>query len=215
MPLTFPDFAASSLAVSDAELVRAATVISGGGVVAFPTETFYGLAVDPFNTEALERLFRLKKRASAKPALVLIDNNERLGRLVQATPSLYSKLIAEFWPGPLTLVFPGLSQLPTLLTDGHGTVGVRLSSHPLACRLAKAAGGIITGTSANPSGLPAATTVSQVQEMFPVGIDYIIDGGQVPGGEGSTIVGIEDAALKLIRAGGVVFEDIMAVASGS
>lgn len=215
MPMTFPDFAASSLAVSDAELVRAAAVISSGGVVAFPTETFYGLAADPFNDEALERLFRLKKRSSAKPVLVLIDKSESLGRLVQDTPPLYSKLIAEFWPGPLTLVFAGLPQLPTLLTDTQGTVGVRHSSHPLASRLAKAAGGVITGTSANPSGLPAAVTATQVQEMFPVGIDYIIDGGQVPGGEGSTIVGIQGDDLKLIRAGGVEYADIIATASGN
>lgn len=208
MPLTSPDFTASSLSVPDEELARAAEVLRGGGVVAFPTETFYGLAVDPFNNEALERLFRLKERSRAKPVLVLIDKIESLGRLVQVTPEQYHALIAGFWPGPLTLVFAGLTRLPALLTDSRGTVGVRLSSHPLARRLAKAFSGAITGTSANPSGLPPAVTPAQVQELFPVGIDHIIDGGQVPGGAGSTIIGVEGDGLQLIRDGSISYEDI-------
>lgn len=210
MPVTSPDFAASSLAVSDEELARAAAVIRGGGVVAFPTETFYGLAVDPLNDEALERLFRLKKRSRTKPVLVLIDKIESLGRLVKETPEQYHTLIAGFWPGPLTLVFAGLTGLPALLTDSRGTVGVRLSSHPLARRLAKAFSGVITGTSANPSGLPPAVTAAQVKELFPVGIDYILDGGQVPGGAGSTIIGVEGDGLQLIRDGNISYEDISA-----
>ena len=183
-------------------------------MVAFPTETFYGLAVDPFNVEALERLFRLKERSSDKPVLVLIDKIESLPRLVSKTPDQYRKLIARFWPGPLTLVFPGLAQLPDLLTDSAGTVGVRLSSHPLACRLAMAVDGVVTGTSANPSGLPPAVSASQVKEMFPVGIDYVIDGGEVPGGLGSTIIGVEGNGLKLIRDGSVPFEEIISTISG-
>jgi len=196
--------------VAGQELARAAAVIGGGGVVAFPTETFYGLAVDPFNHEALERLFRLKKRSAQKPVLVLIDEISSLDRLVKAIPDLYRELMARFWPGPLTLVFPGGRQLPSLLTDTDGTVGVRLSSHPAARRLAAAAGGAITGTSANPSGLPAAVTASRIEEMFPSAIDYIIDGGPVPGGRGSTIVGNDSSGLKLIRAGAVPYEDILA-----
>ncbi|MCK4839828.1 MAG: Sua5/YciO/YrdC/YwlC family protein, partial [Desulfobulbaceae bacterium] len=105
--MTSPDFSEKSSSVSDEELAKAAEVIRGGGVVAFPTETFYGLAVDPFNVEALERLFRLKERSSDKPVLVLIDKIESLPRLVSKTPDQYRKLIARFWPGPLTLVFPG------------------------------------------------------------------------------------------------------------
>ncbi|MEN8135294.1 MAG: L-threonylcarbamoyladenylate synthase [Thermodesulfobacteriota bacterium] len=208
--MTSPDFSASSLAVSDEELAKAAAVIRGGGVVAFPTETFYGLAVDPFKDEALARLFRLKERSRDKPVLVLIDKIEKLHCLAKKTPDQYLKIIAGLWPGPLTLVFAGLEQLPALLTDSSGTVGVRLSSHPVARRLAKAVGGVITGTSANPSGLPPAVTSAQVNELFPVGIDHVIDGGLVPGGTGSTIIGIEGDGLKLIRAGSIPYEDIIA-----
>lgn len=206
--MTSPDFSASSLAVSDEELAAAAAVIGRGGVVAFPTETFYGLAVDPFNEVALARLFRLKERSLAKPVLVLIDTAASLDRLVEKIPEPYRRIIARFWPGPLTLVFAGRPGLPALLTDGAGTVGVRLSSHPVARRLARAAGGFITGTSANPSGLPAPVNPAQVQELFPAGIDYLIDGGPTPGGGGSTIVGLEAGVPRLIRAGNIPFADI-------
>lgn len=213
MPATSPDFSASSLAVSDEELAAAAGVIGRGGIVAFPTETFYGLAVDPFNNEALARLFRLKDRSLDKPVLVLIDHPASLGRLAAATPEPYRALIAGFWPGPLTLVFAGLPHLPARLTDAAGTVGVRLSSHPVARRLALAAGGAITGTSANPSGLPPPVTPAQVKALFPVGIDHIIDGGPTPGGGGSTIVGLGAGTLQLIRAGNISFQDIRATIS--
>jgi L-threonylcarbamoyladenylate synthase len=211
MPSTLPDFTGSSLAVTAEDLAQAAAVIGRGGVVAFPTETFYGLAVDPFNEEALERLFQLKARARDKPVLVLIDKIESLGRLVQKTPDRYRKIIAGFWPGPLTLVFAGRQELPALLTDSAGTVGIRLSSHPVACRLALAAGGVITGTSANPSGLLPAVSACQVRELFPTGIDYVLDGGRVPGGSGSSIIGLGIDGLQLIRAGCIPYEDILAL----
>ncbi|MDT8335179.1 MAG: L-threonylcarbamoyladenylate synthase [Desulfurivibrionaceae bacterium] len=208
--MTTPDLPGGGIVVADAELLRAAAAVRGGGVVAFPTETFYGLAVDPFNCIALDRLFQLKNRPRDKPVLVLIDEPDSLGRLVRETPERYRKLIDRFWPGPLTLVFAGTGKLPSLLTDRLNTVGIRLSSHPAARRLAAAAGGAITGTSANPSGFPAAVSASQVKEMFPAGIDYIIDGGRVPGGSGSTIVGLDGGGVKLIRAGAIPYEDILA-----
>ncbi|MCA1765658.1 MAG: threonylcarbamoyl-AMP synthase [Desulfobulbaceae bacterium] len=213
--MTSPDPVRAVLKVTGRELARAAKVLGGGGVVAFPTETFYGLAVDPFNRDALDRLFRLKKRSPEKPVLVLIDRIASLDGLVREIPDRYRKLIERFWPGPLTLVFAGREGLPSLLTDKDGTIGIRLSSHPVARRLAAAAGGAVTGTSANPSGLPAAVSASQVEEVFPAGLDYILDGGPVPGGLGSTIVGIEDAGLKLIRAGAVPREEILGAIADS
>lgn len=211
MPVTAIDFRNSSSSVPDEELAKAALEITRGGVVAFPTETFYGLAVDPFNEKALEKLFLLKKRSRDKPVLVLIDKIQRLSLLVRETPDLYLPLIKKFWPGPLTLVFAGQEQLPDLLTDNDGTIGVRLSSHPVARRLAKAVGGVITGTSANPSGLPAAVDTSQVKEMFPSGVDFIIEGGAVPGGSGSSIVGFGGDSLKMIRSGSIPDEDIIMI----
>jgi len=201
-------------AVSAAELEEAAGRIRSGGIVAFPTETFYGLAVDPFNPSALGRLFSLKKRSPDKPLLVLIDKPEDLGLLVKKVPRQYERLLDIFWPGPLTMVFEGIDGLPGLLTDEYGTVGVRRSSHPVAGALAIAAGGAVTGTSANPSGLPAAVNSGEVAEMFPEGIDQIIDGGPVPGGSGSTIIGLEGDGVKLIREGRIPFEKIRAAVSG-
>jgi len=211
VPVTSPDLTESPVAVTDEELSLAAKVIGGGGVVAFPTETFYGLAVDPFNNEALVRLFRLKDRSPGKPVLVLIDKITSLEKLVEDVPDYYRKLMDLFWPGPLTLVYAGRRRLPSLLTDAEGTVGIRLSSHTVARRLAAAAGGAVTGTSANPSGLLPAVTASQIKKMFPVGIDHIIDGGPVPGGLGSTIVGTDSGRIKLIRPGAIPYAKILAV----
>jgi len=194
--------------VSASLISEAAERIRAGGIVAFPTETFYGLAVDPFNSEAIERLFFLKKRSHEKPLLVLIGSRNDLGLLVSRIPRQYQKLINAFWPGPLTMVFDGLDGLPELLTDERGTVGVRQSSHPVARELAMAAGGVITGTSANLSGLPAPVSRTEVAAMFPEGIDLIVDGGSVPGGLGSTIIGLERENVKLIRQGRVSMDDV-------
>jgi L-threonylcarbamoyladenylate synthase len=202
--------------VSTADYLKAVGIIKSGGVVAFPTETSYGLAVDPFNEAALKKLFSLKGRASDKAILVLIENPDSLSSFTGVIPEIYRKLMDGFWPGPLTLVFEGQSKLPGLLTDVRGTVGIRWSSHPVACRLAGLSGGVITGTSANLSGLPAAVTADQVAEIFPEGVDFIIDGGPVPGGKGSTIVGrdIQADTLCLIRDGSIPFMDITAEITG-
>jgi len=195
-------------------IASAAEVIGRGGIVAFPTETFYGLAVDPFNGGALRRLFALKVRAPNKPILVLIDGMERLVELVREVPSPYRKLMDRLWPGPLTMIFPGREKLPPLLTDTSGTIGIRWSSHPLATRLAAACGGAITGTSANLSGCPPALTSGDLKKIFPVGLDYIIDGGRTPGGSGSTIIGLgrDREQLRMIRQGVISFAEIQAVA---
>lgn len=193
------------------KIIRLAEELDRGGVVAFPTETFYGLAVNPFVAGALERLFSLKQRALDKPVLVLIDGPARLGELVLEVPPLYKVLMARFWPGPLTLIFPGRPGLPELLTDARGTIGIRLSSQPLACRLAAAAGGVVTGTSANPGGAPAAGNAAEVRTYFPTGLAGILDGDQAPGGLGSTIVAEEGGRLRLIRSGAIPFSELLAV----
>ncbi len=194
-------------------MARLVRELARGGVVAFPTETFYGLAVNPFVQEALAKLFALKQRPPEKPVLVLIDETARLRELVLEIPPLYEVLMARFWPGPLTLIFPGRQGLPELLTDRRGTIGIRLSSQPLACRLAAAAGGVITGTSANPGGAPAASTAAEALAYFPTGLAGILDGGQASGGLGSTIVAEEDGRLRLIRSGAIPFSELLAAVS--
>ncbi|MDZ7641208.1 MAG: L-threonylcarbamoyladenylate synthase [Desulfurivibrio sp.] len=186
---------------SAALLTKAAAVIAAGGVVAFPTETYYGLAVDPFNAAALQRLFTVKQRPDDKPILTLVAERQMLSRLVSRVPAPYEGLMDAFWPGPLTLIFAARPELPPDLTAHSGTVGVRISSHPTARALAAACGGPITATSANLSGRPAAVSAAEVAAQFTAGIDLILDGGSTPGGVGSTLVGLVNDELQVLREG--------------
>lgn len=192
-----------------ADLNVAVAVLNDGGVVAFPTETYYGLAVDPFNPLALNHLFSLKQRDVGKPILTLVDDRESLPSLVQDIPSLYEPLMKEFWPGPLTLVFPARVNLPILLTSGTSTIGVRQSSHSFARQLLRAFGRPLTATSANISGRAAATDAYEVKSQFGSKVDIIFDGGKTPGTIGSTIIGREGKSLKLIREGVIPFKEIL------
>ena len=196
---------------SMADLNRAVAVLTGGGVVAFPTETYYGLAVDPLNPLALNHLFALKQRDISKPILTLVDDRESLFSLVQDIPSPYEPLMKEFWPGPLTLIFQARLNLPTLLTAGTSTIGVRQSSHPFARQLLRAFGRPLTATSANISGRAAAVDAYEVKAQFGSRIDMVFDGGRTPGIVGSTIIGLDGNRLKLIREGVIPFEDILQV----
>ena len=195
--------------VSDADLLAASRVIARGGVVAFPTETYYGLAVDPFNANALARLFAIKERPSGKAILVLIHSRQQLVLLVEQVEPAFRPLLDRFWPGPLTLVFPARPELSKLLTGGTGTVGVRISSHPVANRLLAVCGKPVTATSANISGRPPATTAAQVKAQFGDAVDFILDGGETPGGLGSTLVGCgDDGRCLLLRDGVVEFSQV-------
>ncbi len=189
-------------------LEQAGLVLSQGGVVAFPTETYYGLAVDPFNDQALARLFQLKQRPAQKPVLVLIDRPERLPLLAASVPDQYRPLISHFWPGPLTLIFPALPSLPPTLTAGTGTIGVRISSHPLARCLTAMAGGTITATSANLSGLSPATTPREVAAQFGPGLDFLLPAGPTRGGVASTIVAPCHAGVMLLREGAIPLAEV-------
>jgi L-threonylcarbamoyladenylate synthase len=199
----------SFVEITEQDLHQAIEVLDSGGIVAFPTETYYGLAVDPFNQAALSRLFALKRRAPDKPVLVLISDLGQLKDLVVDIPPQYRLLMERLWPGPLTLVFKGLAMIPEMLTGYGGTLGVRISSHPVAQRLAAVAGRPITATSANFSGQPAAVNAEGVTEQLGPDIDFVLDGGETPGGSGSTIIGIEDEQLALIRSGVIPYEDIL------
>ncbi len=204
---------ASCPKVSGAALATAVRVIRQGGVVAFPTETYYGLAVDPFNVAALARLFAIKERPRQKAVLVLIQDREQLPLLASRVPSVFQPLLGVFWPGPLTLVFPARPSLSQLLTGGSGTVGIRVSSHEVAASLLAALGGPVTATSANISGRPAATCAAQVAAQFGEAVDFILDGGETPGGKGSTLVGCgDDGRCVLLRDGVIPFAKVEEVA---
>lgn len=200
--------------VTDEALAQACGVLRAGGVVAFPTETYYGLAVDPFNQRALSRLFALKRRSAGKPVLLIVDNPSQLSLLVAEIPHSFTLLMEKFWPGPLTLVFPGTPSLPEMLTGRGGTIGVRVSSHPVARRLVRAFGQPITATSANLSGQPAAVTASGVRDQLGPEVDAILDGGETPGGKGSTLLGYQGGRVSLLRGGVIPFVQIEAVLAG-
>jgi L-threonylcarbamoyladenylate synthase len=176
-------------------------VILEGGGVACPTESFYGLAVDPSREEAVRRLFALKRRPERNPILLLIPSLESLPEYVVQIPPVARLLMGEFWPGGLTLVFEASARVSPLLTAGTGKIALRLSSHPVARGLAGAVGGPITGTSANISGSPPCSSPGQVLEALAQGVDLIIDGGETPGGIGSTILDIAAEPPRILRSG--------------
>lgn len=201
-------------AVSSAALARAAELIATGGVVALPTETSYGLAVDPFNEQALKRLFAIKQRPRHKPVLVLIAGIESLPQLATAIPACYRPLLAVYWPGPLTLIFPAVPRLSPWLTGETATIGIRVSSDPVACSLCRVVGGPITATSANISGTEPARSAEQIYHQFGDMIDLIIDDGERNGGKSSTVISQEKGTLQLIRAGRIDFS-VLTASGGS
>ncbi len=184
-------------------ILQAVRILKEGGVVAFPTETCYGLAVDPDNEKALSRLFQVKKRPFYKPVLVLIHDLSLLKFLISTVPPAYEPLMKKYWPGPLTLIFPARKDLSPYLTGGTETVGIRISPHPLAQALGRSFGRAMTATSANLSGQPPSKLVSDIHGYFNENIDYILDGGKTPAGPCSTIIGLHKDELCLLRPGAV------------
>jgi L-threonylcarbamoyladenylate synthase len=187
---------------------EARAVLKRSGVIAVPTETFFGLAVNPFLEEALARLFALKDRAPGKPVLVLVDGPERLHQVACEVPGLARQLMENFWPGPLTIIFPSLPDLPRRLTGGTGTIAVRQPRQSLTCRLIAALGFPITGTSANRAGGRPLVRADEVAEEFGDGVDLILEAGPCPGGLPSTIVDLTKSPPRLIRAGAMPLADL-------
>jgi L-threonylcarbamoyladenylate synthase len=185
----------------EAGLKMAVDVITKGGVVAFPTESFYGLGVDATNEKAVQHLFTIKKRRSDQPVLILIATRGMLNRYVARVSETASRLIDHFWPGGLTLVFEAGPDTPPSLTGGTGRIGVRISSHAVATGLSLNAGLPITGTSANVSGEPAPTSAEQVVDSLRNTVDLILDGGETQGGKGSTILDMTVDPPRILREG--------------
>jgi L-threonylcarbamoyladenylate synthase len=187
---------------------EASKVILSGGVVAVPTESFYGLAVHALNEKAIERLFAVKGRREDNPLLILLASRETLGSYVTEVSDRAWKLMERFWPGGLTMVFFADPILPPSLTAGKGKIGVRLSSHPVPRALAEAVGRPVTGTSANRSGQPSCSTAEEVIEALGEDIDLILDGGRTPGGKGSTVLDVTLDPPVVLREGIVSREEL-------
>jgi L-threonylcarbamoyladenylate synthase len=177
-------------------------VLAAGGVVAFPSETFYGLGVAALDAAAVRRLFALKGRPESRPILVLVDAPAAVERVATLTERARA-LIARHWPGALTLVLPALPAVPVELTAGTGTIGVRQSGHPVARALAAALGAPVTAPSANLTGEPPPTTAAQVLRVFDGRIDLVLDGGTTPGGLPSTVLDVTVEPPRVLREGAV------------
>jgi L-threonylcarbamoyladenylate synthase len=188
----------------DAEkLAEAVRVLREGGVVAFPTETFYGLGADARNETAVEQIYRIKGRNFRNPLSVIVANDREVIPLVDEIPTAAQILMKTFWPGPLTLVFRASSSVLPRLTADTGKIGIRVSSHPLARRLAGGVGGPLTATSANLSGGPECTSADAViraLDKLPVSV---VDGGETPGGAGSTILDVTVFPPRFLREGAI------------
>lgn len=156
----------------------------------------------------------MKQRQAYKPLLLLIDRSEQLYDLVSEIPHEYRDLMEKFWPGPLTLVFPARKNLSRQLTGNTGTIGVRISPHPIARKLVRKMGKPITATSANLSGTAPAKTADEVFEMFQDKVDYILDGGKTAAGLCSTVIGLQDGNLTILRRGQVDVESELARIEG-
>ena len=195
---------------SDSETTRAeaAQIIANGGLIAFRTDTFYGLGADPLNRSALIKIRELKGREDNKPILLLISDMDQLDRFVGDQPGSFVLVANKYWPAPLTLIGPARSELPTELTAGTDTIGVRLPDDETVRTLVRNCGGALTATSANVSGKPPARTAKEVEDYFPTGIDLIIDGGEVSATEASTVLDLSGSEPRLIREGAVPSEQL-------
>jgi L-threonylcarbamoyladenylate synthase len=186
------------------DLDAAARVLRAGGLVAFPTETFYGLGANALDPAAVGRVFRAKGRPADKPLLVLVESAERAAAVVAELPGPARRLIARYWPGPLTLILRARPELPHALTAGTGTIGLRVPDHPVARGLARAAGFPITAPSANLHGGASPRTAAEVLTGLGEAVDLVLDGGPTAGGAPSTVLDLTGDRPRLVRAGAVV-----------
>ncbi|MCS7221363.1 MAG: L-threonylcarbamoyladenylate synthase [Anaerolineae bacterium] len=184
-------------------LARAAAIIRAGRLVAFPTETVYGLGADALNEAAVARIFAAKGRPAYDPLIVHIADLEDLSRVVSEVPDMARRLAKRFWPGPLTLVLPRADLVPTLVTAGRDTVAVRCPSHPVALALIQASRTPIAAPSANRFGRTSPTTAQHVLDDLGGRVELILDAGPTPIGVESTVLDLTQAIPTILRPGGV------------
>jgi L-threonylcarbamoyladenylate synthase len=187
----------------------AVKLLQGGHLVAFPTDTVYGLGAQLFNPDAIEKIFQVKKREHLKAIPVLLNNPAELDQITSSMNILAHRLADHFWPGPLTLVVPGHPKLPANLSP-LPTIGVRMPNHPDALALLEVSGPLAV-TSANLSGQENARTAGQVYTQLAARIPLILDGGATPGGAPSTVVDCTGPEPIILRAGPITLEDIREV----
>lgn len=198
-------------AIFGSDVFHAGELIREGRLVAFPTETVYGLGANALNASAVARIFEAKGRPHFDPLIVHVGGLRDLEPLVADFPPMAERLAAEFWPGPLTLVLRKTARVPDLVTSGLPTVAVRIPLHPMARKLLEVAGVPIAAPSANRFGRLSPTRAEHVVEQIGDRIDYILDGGPCDVGVESTVLDLTTSPPRLLRPGGVALEDLQAV----
>jgi len=193
------------------EIERAAGIIQEGGLVAFPTETVYGLGADALNPLAVARVFEVKRRPQFDPLIVHVADLRQAEILVRRFPPLGLKLIERFWPGPLTLVLEKAEMVPDLVTSSLPTVALRVPDHPLALALIRESGRPLAAPSANLFGQVSPTTAEHVRASLGDQVDFVLDGGPCRVGVESTVLSLTGKEPTLLRPGGVSLEELQAI----
>jgi L-threonylcarbamoyladenylate synthase len=193
---------------SETTRLQASALIARGGVIAFRTDTFYGLGADPFNREAVQKIKQLKGREDHKPILIVVSDRTVISRFFIEPTTQFDRLAKTFWPGPLTLIGQASPDVADEITAGTQTVGVRLPGDEQVRALVEACGGALTATSANPATEKPAETALEVFEYFGESIELIIDGGRAISEQPSTVVDVSGAEPRLIREGVIAWSEI-------
>jgi L-threonylcarbamoyladenylate synthase len=186
----------------------AASAIARGKVIAFLTDTFYGLGADPFNRTALQRINVLKGREGGKPILVVLSDQAEAERFILTRSELFEAVSSRHWPGPLTLVVRAREEVPEEITGGSGTVGLRVPSDESVREFVRSCGGALTATSANPAGEQPARTAAEVDGYFPRLLDLIVDRGSARSDTPSTVLDTSGTTPRLIREGAVSYQEL-------
>jgi L-threonylcarbamoyladenylate synthase len=191
-------------------LEQAIAAIQQGGVVAFPTDTVYGIGTALTNEAGLDRIFEIKGRDRERALPILLASPGKLDHVSSGVSPSLLELATTFWPGPLTVAVPAREGLPYHVIANDGTVGVRVPNHSVALFLAQRNGGAIAATSANRSGQEPATRTSELDEALADSLDLILDGGMTPGSVASTVIRLDGATISIIREGAIAATDIQA-----
>lgn len=194
-------------ATTPGAIIRAAELLKQGHVIAFPTDTLYGVGVDPFNSAAIERLYQVKGRSAEKGIPILLADLSDLEKVALNVPSLAQSLIEQYWPGPLTLVVPKWPTLPAVISPNPG-IAVRIPDHAVSRVFIRAAGGTVATSSANRSGEPAAQSAAEALEAMDGLIAAVLDGGEVQHGQASTVLDCMSDPPKLLREGPITVKNL-------
>lgn len=196
------------ITLPEQQLALGAKYLQQGGIVAFPTETVYGLGANAFDAAAVNRIFLAKGRPADNPLIVHIADYDTLPQIVSSVPEMAERLLQAFWPGPLSVVLPKQERIPAIVTAGLDTVAVRWPNHPVATELIRRAGLPVAAPSANHSGRPSPTLAEHVAQDLGDRVDLIIDAGASAIGLESTVIDLSGAEPTLLRPGAVTREDL-------